>query len=118
MERCTRSSGGDPDADERRDRCGLPARCRRRSLLSRLVGLADPPWRHRRDRRALRAAAGRRMSVSRRPAATATMAASPRWWARAWDSDFFYRFRRSPIAIGATVVALLCLVGAFGAGWI
>ncbi len=37
---------------------------------------------------------------------------------RAWDSDFFYQFRRSPIAIGATAVALLCLIGACFAGWI
>lgn len=49
-----------------------------------------------------------------------TTASSPStgWFARAWDSDFAWRFRHSPVAIGATLVALLCLVGAFAAGWI
>ena len=42
----------------------------------------------------------------------------PGRFARAWDSDFFYQFRRSPVAIGATAVALLCLIGACFAGWI
>jgi peptide/nickel transport system permease protein len=42
----------------------------------------------------------------------------PGRFARAWDSDFFYQYRRSPVAIGASLVALVCLVGALFAGWI
>ena len=49
------------------------------------------------------------------PAASTT---SPTWLARAWDSDFFYQYRHSPVAIGASLVALICLVGALFAGWI
>jgi peptide/nickel transport system permease protein len=40
------------------------------------------------------------------------------WFARTWDSDFFYQYRHSPIAIVASLVALICLVGAVFAGWI
>jgi len=43
---------------------------------------------------------------------------SPNWLSRAWDSDFFYQYRRSPVAIGASAAAFLCLVGALFAGWI
>ena len=39
-------------------------------------------------------------------------------WARFYDSDFFYQYRRSPVAIGASLVALACLFGALFAGWI
>ena len=42
----------------------------------------------------------------------------PGWFARAWDSDFFYQYRRSPVAIGASLAALACLIGAVFAGWI
>lgn len=45
-----------------------------------------------------------------------TIVAAEGWWARAWDSDFFYQYRRSPVALGASLIALICLVGAFGAG--
>ena len=34
---------------------------------------------------------------------------------RAWDSDIFYSFRRSPVAVVAAFFALLCIVGALGA---
>jgi peptide/nickel transport system permease protein len=34
------------------------------------------------------------------------------------DSDLWHSFRTSPVAIGATLIALLCLVAAFGAGWL
>lgn len=44
--------------------------------------------------------------------------ASARWWSRAWDSDFFYQYRRSPVALVASLIAALCLIGAFGAGFI
>src|SRR5690242_5954842 len=37
----------------------------------------------------------------------------PLW--RAWDSDLAYSFRRSPVTVFAGLVALLCLLGAFGA---
>ena len=47
-----------------------------------------------------------------------TTAVADRWWSRAWDSDFFYQYRRSPIAIGASLIAALCLIGAFGASFI
>src|SRR6187402_427921 len=40
------------------------------------------------------------------------------WAARFWDSDFFYQYRRSPIAIGASLAALACLIGALFAGWL
>ena len=43
---------------------------------------------------------------------------TPGRWARAWDSDFAYAYRRSPVALGASLVALVCLVGALFAGWI
>ena len=42
----------------------------------------------------------------------------PGWFARTWDSDFFYQYRRSPVALGASLVALACLIGAVFAGWI
>ena len=44
------------------------------------------------------------------PAAAA--APSPSRWARFLDGDFWHSFRSSPTAIGAAVVALLCLVAA------
>ena len=47
-----------------------------------------------------------------------TTAASGRWWSRAWDSDFFHAYRHSPVAIVASLIAAICLIGAFGAGWI
>ena len=49
---------------------------------------------------------------------TLVVPAQPGRLARAWDSDFFHAYRRSPIAIGASLVALICLVGAVFAGWI
>jgi peptide/nickel transport system permease protein len=40
------------------------------------------------------------------------------WAARTWDSDFAYQFRHSPVAIVATVVALICLIAAAFAPWL
>lgn len=40
------------------------------------------------------------------------------WLSRTWDSDFFYQYRRSPVAIGASIAAALCLFGALFAGWV
>ncbi|MFQ1065050.1 ABC transporter permease [Bordetella trematum] len=37
---------------------------------------------------------------------------------RWWDSDLFWSWRHAPVAIIATVVLVLMLVGAFGAGWV
>ena len=37
---------------------------------------------------------------------------------RVWDSDVGYSFRSSPVALGAAVVALVCVFGAVFAGWI
>jgi len=33
-----------------------------------------------------------------------------RWWTRAFDSEIWFSFRSSPVAIGAALVALVCLV--------
>ena len=49
---------------------------------------------------------------------TATSTGLRTWLARAWDSDVFYSFRRSPVTIAAAVVALLCVGGALFAPWI
>jgi len=38
--------------------------------------------------------------------------------ARAWDSDIAYSFRQSPVAIGATVVALVMVFSAAFAAWV
>jgi len=38
--------------------------------------------------------------------------------ARVWDSDIAYSFRQSPVAIGATVVALLMIFSAVFAAWV
>jgi peptide/nickel transport system permease protein len=38
--------------------------------------------------------------------------------ARAWDSDIAYSFRQSPVAIGATVVALVMVFSAVFAAWV
>jgi peptide/nickel transport system permease protein len=38
--------------------------------------------------------------------------------ARFWDSDILYSFRRSPVAVGAFVVAALLILAAFGADWV
>ncbi len=37
---------------------------------------------------------------------------------RFFDSDFFYAYRRSPIAIGSSLIAAICLFGALLAPWI
>ena len=37
---------------------------------------------------------------------------------RVWDSDVGYSFRSSPVALGAALVALVCVFGAVFAGWI
>ena len=44
--------------------------------------------------------------------AAATLAPSPGRWARFLDGDFWHSFRSSPMAVGAAVVALLCVVAA------
>ena len=48
----------------------------------------------------------------------ANPSAARSWMFRSWDSDFLYQFRRSPVAIGAALVAFACLFGAVFAGWI
>jgi peptide/nickel transport system permease protein len=40
------------------------------------------------------------------------------WLARAWDSDVGYSFRTSPVAIGAALVAFVCIFSAVFAGWV
>ncbi len=40
------------------------------------------------------------------------------WFQRAWHSDVGHSFRTSPMAIAAGVVALVCMVCAFFAGWV
>jgi peptide/nickel transport system permease protein len=47
-----------------------------------------------------------------------TTTTAERWWTRAWDSDFFYQYRHSPVAISASLIALICVVGPLLAGWI
>ncbi|MCB2042182.1 MAG: ABC transporter permease, partial [Rhodoferax sp.] len=37
---------------------------------------------------------------------------------RIWNSDVGYSFRTSPVAIGATLVALVCVFCAVFAGWV
>jgi peptide/nickel transport system permease protein len=49
---------------------------------------------------------------------TAAPAPRPNALRRAWDSDIFYSFRRSPVTIVAAFLALLCIVGALGAPWL
>jgi peptide/nickel transport system permease protein len=40
------------------------------------------------------------------------------WTARVWDSDVFYSFRRSPVAIVAAALVVICVGGALLAPWI
>jgi len=47
-----------------------------------------------------------------------TTAGKPGRWARWADSDLWYSFRHSPTAIVASLIALLCVVGAVFAHWI
>ncbi len=37
---------------------------------------------------------------------------------RAWDSDFFYSFRRSPVALISGLILLILLIGAFCCDWL
>ena len=37
---------------------------------------------------------------------------------RWWDSDIAWAWRRAPVAIVATVLLALLLIGSFGAGWV
>ena len=39
-------------------------------------------------------------------------------WARLWDSDVGYSFRKSPVAVGAAMVAFVCVFCAVFAGWV
>ncbi len=39
-------------------------------------------------------------------------------WSRWWDSDIGYSFRKSPVAVGAAVVAFVCVFSALFAGWV
>lgn len=41
-----------------------------------------------------------------------------RFWARWWDSDLAYSFRRSPVAVAAALVLLVIFVGAALAPWV
>ena len=36
----------------------------------------------------------------------------------AWDSDLVWSWRHSPVAIAATIMALLLFIGALGARWV
>ncbi len=47
-----------------------------------------------------------------------TAAALPGRLARWWDGDVAYSFRRSPVAVGAALVLLVCLAAALLAPWI
>ncbi len=38
--------------------------------------------------------------------------------ARWWDSDLLWSWRHSPVAVAATLLFVLMMVGAFGAGWV
>lgn len=38
--------------------------------------------------------------------------------ARAWDSDLVWSWRHSPVAVAATILFVILMVGAFGARWI
>ena len=60
------------------------------------------------------APAGGNAAPERRDLAPEPVAAtpSPGRWARFLDGDFWHSFRSSPMAIGAAIVALLCLVAA------
>ena len=49
---------------------------------------------------------------------TGSMPAARAGWRRALDSDLWHRFSHSPTALLASVVALLCLVGALFAPWL
>jgi peptide/nickel transport system permease protein len=49
---------------------------------------------------------------------TAPDATARGYFARAWDSDVFYSFRRSPATVAAALLALLCVGGALLAPWI
>ncbi len=49
---------------------------------------------------------------------TAAAAGRPNALKRAWDSDIFYSFRRSPVTVVAAFFAALCIIGALGAPWI
>ena len=51
-------------------------------------------------------------------AETAAAKSEPGWLARAWDSDVAYSFRQSPVAIGATIVALVMVFSAVFAAWV
>jgi peptide/nickel transport system permease protein len=51
-------------------------------------------------------------------AAAASLPPAPSRLARWRDSDLWYSFRHSPMAMGATVIAFFCLIAAFGASWL
>lgn len=53
-----------------------------------------------------------------RPAAEVTAERAPRALGRFFDSDVWHSFTHSPMAIGAALVALMCLVCSLGADWI
>ena len=49
------------------------------------------------------------MSSTPKPVTTAAMPAAASTWSRFFDGDVWYSFRTSPVAIGAAVVALICV---------
>jgi peptide/nickel transport system permease protein len=49
---------------------------------------------------------------------TTTNAAAPGLFSRAWNSDIGYSFRTSPVAVGAAVVAFVCIFCAVFANWV
>jgi peptide/nickel transport system permease protein len=42
----------------------------------------------------------------------------PGWFSRAWHSDIGYSFRTSPVAVGAALVAFVCIFCAVFANWV
>jgi peptide/nickel transport system permease protein len=59
-----------------------------------------------------------RPAVAGSAAAAPTAAAAPGAWARFFDGDVWHSFRSSPMAIGAALVALVCVFGALFAGFV
>ena len=52
------------------------------------------------------------------PVGAAALPAAPGAWSRFFAGDLWYSFRRSPVAVGSALVALVCIVAAVFANWI
>jgi peptide/nickel transport system permease protein len=57
-------------------------------------------------------------AVRAEPAAPSGVKPAPGAWARFFDGDVWFSFRHSPVAIGSSAVALVCIVCALFAGWV